>query len=106
MILVIQTQYRENYGTKQEPYWKNKGGSDYKITNIPFPSEEEITKIVMASREKLEYFESMSEEHIIHWFFAPDDYLSDFEKSQLEFDGEITYKEPTIEYEELFSGSI
>ena len=30
-----------------------------------------------------------------------DDYLSWFEKSQLEYEGEITFKEPEIEYSEL-----
>ena len=33
-----------------------------------------------------------------------DDYLSTFEKSQLEYDGEITIKEPEIEYSEICYG--
>ena len=35
MMIVLRTQYRENYGTPETPYWKNKGGSEYKITNVP-----------------------------------------------------------------------
>jgi hypothetical protein len=41
------------------------------------------------------------QESIIDWSIEPDDYLSWFEKSQLEYDGEILYKEPTVEYNEL-----
>jgi hypothetical protein len=103
-MIVIQTQYRENYGTADEPYWKFKGGSEYKVTNVPDMSEEEVTELVMSLRDRIEYRESMSEEYVTDWFTAPDTYLSWFEKSQLEFDGEITFKEPTINYEELVNG--
>jgi hypothetical protein len=41
------------------------------------------------------------QESVIDWSIEADDYLSEFEKSQLEYDGEILYKEPTIEYNEL-----
>lgn len=40
-------------------------------------------------------------EYILDWSIESDDYLSWFEKSQFEFDGDITSKEPTIEYSEL-----
>jgi hypothetical protein len=100
-MIVIQTQYRENYGTSTEPYWKFKSGSEYKVTNAPDLSDEEVTSFVMSIRPKIEYNETFSEEYITDWFTAPDTYLSWFEKSQLEFDGEILYKEPTINYEEL-----
>ena len=100
-MIVIQTQYRENYGTSTEPYWKSKGGSEYKVLNTPDLSEEEVTSFVMSIRPRIEYNETFSEEYITDWFTAPETYLSWFEKSQLEFDGEITFKEPTINYEEL-----
>jgi len=102
-MIVIQTQYRENYGTADEPYWKFKGGSEYKVTNVPDMTEEEVTEMVMSLRDRIEYSESMSEELVIDWFTAPDTYLSWFEKSQLEADGVITYKEPVINYEEVFN---
>jgi hypothetical protein len=100
-MIVIQTQYRENYGTSTEPYWKSKGGSEYKVLNTPDLSDAEVTELVMSIRPKIEYNETFSEEYIISFFTAKDDYLSEFEKSQLEFDGEILYKEPTINYEEI-----
>jgi hypothetical protein len=100
-MIVIQTQYRENYGTSTEPYWKSKGGSDYKVTNAPDLSDTQLTKFILSIRPKIEYNETFSEEYITDWFTAPNTYLSQFEKSQLEFDGEILYKEPTLNYEEL-----
>jgi len=100
-MIVIQTQYRENYGTSTEPYWKSKGGSEYKVLNTPDLSDAEVTELVMSIRPQIEYNETFSEEYIIDWFTAPETYLSWFEKSQLEFDGEILYKEPTLNYEEL-----
>jgi hypothetical protein len=100
-MIVIQTQYRENYGTSTEPYWKSKGGSEYKVLNTPDLSDEQLTEFILSIRPKIEYNETFSEEYITDWFTAPETYLSWFEKSQLEFDGEILYKEPTLNYEEL-----
>jgi len=102
-MIVIQTQYRENYGTSTEPYWKSKGGSEYKVTNAPDLSDEQLTEFILSIRPRIEYNETFSEEYITDWFTAPDTYLSEFEKSQLEFDGEILYKEPTLNYEELIN---
>lgn len=96
-ILVIRTQYLENYGTSENPYWKAKGGSEYKITNVPLNTDYE--KIVsLANVEKNDAFQ---EEYIVNWSIEADDYLSWFEKSQLEYDGSIAYPEPTIEYTDL-----
>jgi hypothetical protein len=97
-ILVIRTQYRENYGTAEQPYWKNKGGQDYKITDVP-PNENIAT--IIENINNIEYSNSMSEEFVINWSWENDDYLSEFEKSQLEYDGKILYKEPTMMYNEL-----
>ena len=97
-MIVIRTQDRENYGTPDDPYWKFKGGSEYKIVNLPSPiSDVDITKIVMSVRSDIEYANPMSESEIIDWSVESDDYLSWFEKTQLELDGEIVYKEPIIE---------
>jgi hypothetical protein len=96
-MLVIRTQYMENYGTAKEPYWKMKGGQDYKILNVPLNTNyEEIVALA-----DLEYKNEYQEEYILDWSIESDDYLSWFEKSQLEYDGKIVYKEPTIEYNEL-----
>ena len=104
MMLVIRTQYMENYGahdwdgTGECPqYWKMKGGSEYKITNVPLNIDYQEV-VSMANVEKDNEY---CREYILDWSMEADDYLSWFEKSQLEYDGEITSKEPTIEYSEL-----
>jgi hypothetical protein len=40
----------------------------------------------MALRTKID-----SKEHIVGWYMVEDNYLTDFEKSQLEYDGKIVY---------------
>jgi len=95
MMLVIRTQYMENYGTADEPYWKMKGGSEYKVRDAR-GSEEEITALVMALRGRVEHDGAMSREYILDWSMEADDYMSWFEKSQLELDGEIQFPEPEL----------
>jgi len=103
-MLVIRTQFMENYGahdwdgTGECPqYWKMKGGSEYKITNVPLNIDyQEVVSMANVERDN-EY----CREYILDWSMEADDYLSWFEKSQLEYDGVIACKEPTIEYSEL-----
>ena len=37
MKLVIDTQFRENYGSVEQPYWKFKGGDTYVVENLTAP---------------------------------------------------------------------
>lgn len=104
MMLVIRTQYMENYGahdwdgTGECPqYWKAKGGSEYKITGVPL----NIDYAEVVSAADVEKNNDYCREYILDWSLESDDYLSWFEKSQLEYDGEIACREPEIEYEEL-----
>lgn len=104
MMLVIRTQYMENYGAHDwdgsgqcPQYWKMKGGSEYKITDIPL----NIDYQEVVSMANVETDNEYCREYILDWSIESDDYLSWFEKSQLEYDGEITCKEPIIEYSEL-----
>ncbi len=104
MMLVIRTQFMENYGahdwdgTGECPqYWKMKGGSEYKITDVPLNIDYQEV-VSMANVEKDNEY---CREYILDWSLESDDYLSWFEKSQLEYDGVIACKEPTIEYSEL-----
>ena len=104
MMLVIRTQFMENYGahdwdgTGECPqYWKMKGGSEYKITDVPLNIDyQEVVSMANVERDN-EY----CREYILDWSMEADDYLSWFEKSQLEYDGKITCAEPIIEYSEL-----
>ena len=109
-MLVIRTQVYENYawnedgsiGTGPDAYWKPKGGSEYKILNVPLNAD--LAGIVSAAA--VERDDDYFQESIIDWSVEPDDYLSWFEKSQLEYDGEVTYKEPTIEYANLIAEAV
>ena len=102
--LLITTQVYENYGahdwdgTGECPdYWKAKGGHEYKIKNVPLNIDyEEIVSIAGVEKSN-EYIR----EHILGWTIENDDYLSWFEKSQLEYDGSIVYPEPSVEYADL-----
>ena len=107
-MLVIATQDYENYAAHQgftgEYYWKAKGGSEYKITNIP--ADTDLEAIVDMVRSEIEQDNEYFQTTIIGYATQPDDYLSWFEKSQLEYEGEITFKEPTIEYTEMNGATV
>lgn len=104
MMLVIDTQDRENYAAHQgftgEYYWKMKGGQSYKVINIP--QDAEPAKIMEMFRGDIEdldnnYFRS----EIIDYNLRDDGWMSPFERSQLEYEGNITFAEPTIDYNKL-----
>lgn len=104
MMLVIRTQYMENYGahdwdgTGECPqYWKMKGGSEYKIIGVPL----NIDHAEVVAAADIEKNNEYCREYILDWSVESDDYLSWFEKSQLEYDGAIACREPQIEYSEL-----
>ena len=95
--LLIQTQVYENYawnedgslGTGADAYWKAKGGNDYVLKN--FQDFNRVSEVVMALRSQIEQDDDAFREHIIDWEIVADNYLTWFEKSQLEYDGKITY---------------
>ena len=39
--LLIATQYCENYGSPNDPYWKMKGGSEYVVEGLDFDADYE-----------------------------------------------------------------
>ena len=62
----------------------------------------------MVRRAAVEYFRSEIEEdndyyrnHIIGYEVVADDYLTDFEQSQLEYDGRITYPATQLTLKEV-----
>lgn len=89
MKLLITTQVYENYGNADQPYWKAKGGSDYVVKK--FKDFNRVTETVMALRSQIEQDNHMFREHIIDWSVVEDDYMTDFERSQWEYEGKITY---------------
>lgn len=99
MMLVISTQCYENYGTETDPYWKAKGGSEYKILGVP--TNVDLDEVVTLVRGDIEKSNHYVQETIIGYGLEADDWLSDFERSQLEYDGDIEFPEPFIEYSDL-----
>ena len=95
--LLITTQVYENYawledgtlGTGENAYWKAKGGSDYVVKN--FKDFNRVTETVMALRDQIEQDNDAFREQIIGWEVVADDYMTDFERSQWEYEGKITY---------------
>ena len=103
MMIVISTQDHENYAAHQgfsgDFYWKAKGGSEFKIVGVP--QNVDIDEVVEMVRDEIERDDEYFRTAIIGYDTKSDDYLSWFEKSQLDYEGKITFKEPVIEYSDL-----
>ena len=93
--LLITTQVYENYGAHDwdgvgecPSYWKAKGGNDYVVKRINVNS---VTETVMALRGQIEQDNEGFRETIIGWEVVANDYLTEFEQSQLDYEGSIRY---------------
>ena len=94
--LLITTQVYENYGAHDwdgvgecPQYWKAKGGSDYVVKK--FKDLGKVTEVIMALRGQIECDNEWYRESIIGWEIVADDYLTEFEKDQLEYEGKIRF---------------
>jgi len=95
--LLIFTQVFENYawnkdgslGTGANAYWKAKGGSDYVVRNVD--QCDMVDVIVDRVRPQIEKDDDAFREEIIGWKVVADDYMTQFEKDQLEYEGKITF---------------
>jgi len=100
MKLMITTQIQENYGAHDwdgagecPQYWKFKGGNDYSYSlGSHLRNPEALAELVQALRGQIECDNEGFREYILGWSVESDDYLTDFEQSQLEYDGEIKYR--------------
>jgi hypothetical protein len=73
MKIVINTQYKENYGSEAEPYWKFKGGSTYIIAASDREDADKIVELGMPTlTSMIEYANPMSEEYIVGHHIQPD----------------------------------
>ena len=104
MIIVVETQYRENYGAQSwdgegecPQYWKNKGGETYIVSGHGIIKgtvancselivEATIAQITTEIRDLINYKNDGSEEYIIGVYAEDDDYISDYERWQKERD--------------------
>ena len=106
MMLVIDTQYQENYGAHDwdgvgecPQYWKFKGGSEFKVTGIP--RNVDVDRVLFMLGQEVQWSDNGSISTVIGTHFESDDYLSWYEKSQMEYDGAIQFAEPSISYIDL-----
>lgn len=90
MMLVLSTQYMENYGDAENPYWKYKGGNDYKILNAP-SDPEAIRELIRKVQDRIELDTAFTRNYLIGHALMQDDALTVGERDQLEYDGKITY---------------
>ena len=100
MKILISTQYRENYGSEDEPYWKFKGGSEYFIEGVD-PLKVAPGLLVEQVRGQVEYSNPMAEEYILDWELVEDDYMTDFERDQLEYEGQIRFPARILEVDRV-----
>lgn len=106
MKLVIQTQYMENYGAHDwngegtcPQYWKFKGGEAFQVTGLD--KDCDIKAVIDCVRDRVEWSNDGSRSYIVGADLVDDNWMSDFERSQLEYDGKITCKEPSISWTEV-----
>lgn len=92
--LLITTQVYENYGAHDwdgqgecPEYWKAKGGNDYVVRKFTG----DATVAVMCLRAQIESDNHAFRETVIDFRLVADDYLTEFEQSQLAYEGRITY---------------
>jgi len=108
MKLHIQTQIQENYGAHDwdgegacPQHWKFKGGNDYMVAVDTVKTGEFFDKkckmIVDSVRGQIEENSDYYRETILGWDLVADDFLTDFEQSQLEYDGAIVYPARVLE---------
>ena len=85
--LYIFTQDYDNYGTEEDPHWKPKGGSDYFVYD--FDGDEATT--IMLVRDQIECDNPFYRSQIAGWEVVPNNYLTEFEKDQLDYEGSIRF---------------
>ena len=99
MKLHIQTQYMENYGAHDwdglgecPQRWKFKGGEDYfyQLGSVE-PSAEHIAELVEVLRPRIEWDDVGSRNYLVGYAVVEDDFMTEYERSQLDYDGSIAY---------------
>ena len=93
----------ENYGAHDwdgegecPQYWKMKGGEDYFILNVD--SDAEAESAVAQVRGDIEWNDIGSRQYIIGYGLVENDFMTEFEVSQLEYDGRIAYPAKVLEF--------
>ena len=104
MKAIFFTQVFENYawredgsiGTGADAYFKPKGGDEYVVKNV---NEDQVFEILEKAAVQIEKSNDYFQEFIVDIKIVEDDYLTEYERSQLEWDGSIVYSPKELEME-------
>ena len=107
MKLHITCQFMENYGAHTwdgegacPQHWKFKGGEDYFYPLGPNGrSEEALAELVEGLRSRVEWSDEGSRQYIVGYGVVEDSFMTEYERSQLEYEGRVIY--PAITLAEL-----
>ena len=113
MKLFIFTQDQENYGAhdwdgkgEAPQYWKMKGGTDYIVEIDGFRwndtfAEKNLRMIVDELRFIIDESNDYYRSNIRGFEMVEDDFMTEFEKSQLEYDGKVIFPAIRKTYNEM-----
>ena len=99
--LLISSQLYENYSINEDGsyntspgYWKAKGGSEYVVRDVDLNRVQEIADLASKS---IYADNDAFREYVIGWEVVADDFLTEFERDQLAYEGVIRYPAQVIE---------
>lgn len=108
MLLIIETQYLENYGAHDwdgigdcPEHWKAKGGESYVVPLSTSLDENELEALVERLKGAVEYSSPFAREYMVDWHVEEDTYLTRWEEDQLHFEGRITSRSPRLDPQTL-----
>ena len=104
MKAIFTTQVYENYairedgsiGTGADAYFKAKGGDEYVVLNV---DRSAMSRILAEVKARVEVSNDYFKETVVDFMLVEDDYLTEYERSQLEYDGRIEYSPKELEME-------
>ena len=104
MKAIILTQVYENYawqedgsiGTGVNAYFKPKGGDEYVVRNV---NEDQVFEILEKVAGQIEKSNDYYQEFIVDVKIVEDDFLTEYELNQLEWEGKILFPAKEIEME-------
>lgn len=95
MFIELVTQDRENYGTAEKPYWKNKGGTYYllPVDQAALLAAENrqvyLSDLATRAMARIQQDGPMWQEHVIGWELVSADHYTESEFNQLRYEGHI-----------------
>jgi hypothetical protein len=104
MKAIFTTQVFENYawredgsiGTGADAYFKPKGGDEYVVRNV---CDEQVFEILEKAAVQIEKSNDYYQEFIVDVKIVEDDYLTEYEREQLEYEGSIAFSPKELEME-------